>query len=225
MCSQKSQAKLGQLSQTLPVPAVTCDVQWWTSEDECKWVSIPHDLFSWNKHDLTLLMTQLTFEYIDKGFLTMLTLCMLGPLCHAGLFFPSSSCSMLPPSLLGLDCLSRSLSWGLALPHPLPSGWPHFPQVPGNTLPLCRALYPWEREWRRRTSRREWQDQSVASWIQDGPVHTSTSHILEGQVWPYSTVQHAGRIITRPWKIMYIHICLIIFSFPFLSISQWKICI
>ncbi len=48
----------------------------------------------------------------------MLTLCTLGPVCHAWLLFPSSSCSMLPPSLLTVDCLSRSLSGGPGPPSP-----------------------------------------------------------------------------------------------------------
>ncbi len=52
------------------------------------------------------------FILIDKDHLRMLTLCTLGPLHHAWLFVPSSSCSMLllTPSLPAVDCLSRSLS-------------------------------------------------------------------------------------------------------------------
>jgi hypothetical protein len=116
----------------LCVPDVTCDVQWWTSEDECKWV-LRHMIYSpeTNMASICIYIINdlITFEYINKGPLTMLTLCTLGPLCHAWLFFPSSSCSMLPPSLLGLDCLSNSLSGGLALPLPFP-GLNPFPSGP-----------------------------------------------------------------------------------------------
>ncbi len=100
-----------------------------------------YDLFSWNKYDITfdIIDNLIKFEYIDKGPVRMLTLCMLGPLRHAWLFFPSSSSSMLPPSLLGVDCLNASCLGGLALPHPLPLSWPHFPQAPGNALLLCQA--------------------------------------------------------------------------------------
>jgi hypothetical protein len=126
----------------LCVPDVTCDVQWWTSEDECKLV-LRHMIRSpeTNMASICIYIINdlITFEYINKGPLTMLTLCTLGPLCSAWLFFHSSSCSILPPSLLGLDCLSNSLSGWPGPPSPLPLGWPHFPQVPGNTLPLCRT--------------------------------------------------------------------------------------
>ncbi len=90
----------------------------------------PYDLFSWNKYDIStyIINNLITFKYIDKGSLTMLTLCTLGPLCHAWLFFPSSSCSMLPLSLLGFDCLSRSLS-----------GWPGSPSHPSPGL----TPFPW----------------------------------------------------------------------------------
>ncbi len=50
----------------------------------------------------------------------MLTLCTLVPLRHTRLFFPSSSCSMLPPSLLVVDCLSPFLSGGPGPPSPPP---------------------------------------------------------------------------------------------------------
>jgi hypothetical protein len=46
---------------------------------------------------------------------------------------------MLPPSLLGVDCLSPSLLGGPGPPSPLPLPWPHFPKVPVNALPLCWA--------------------------------------------------------------------------------------
>ncbi len=68
----------------------------------------------------------------------MLTLCTLAPLRHTWLFFPSSSCSMLPPSLLGVDCLSPSLSGGPGPPSTPPPpllSWPHFRQVPGKPYP------------------------------------------------------------------------------------------
>jgi hypothetical protein len=117
------------------------DVQWRNIRGWMQMVLTPYDLLSWNKHDINfnIIDNLTTFDYIDKGPLKMLTLCTLGPLRHVWLFFPSSSCSMLPPSLLGVDCLSRFLSGGPALPHPLPLSWPHFPQVSGNALPFCRA--------------------------------------------------------------------------------------
>ncbi len=101
--------------------------------------STPYDLFSWNKHDLNIYIINdlIKFEYIDKGFLKMLTLCTLCPLCHAWLFFPSSSCYMLPPSLLGLECLSRPLS-GLA---PLPWADPVSPRSWTTPYPFVGHSY------------------------------------------------------------------------------------
>ncbi len=78
-------------------------------------------------------------KYTGEGYLTTLTLCTLRPRCHTCLFLPSSSCSMLPPSSLGLDCLSCSLSGGPALHPPIPLDWPHLPQVLGNALSPHRA--------------------------------------------------------------------------------------
>jgi hypothetical protein len=65
---------------------------------------------------LTLVILHL-ITLIQKSFLKMLTLCMLAFLHHARLVLPSSSCSMLSPSLLGIDCLSFPLPGGL---DPLP---------------------------------------------------------------------------------------------------------
>ncbi len=55
---------------------------------------------------------------------------------------PDSSFLLLPAPCCLLPRWELSLSpclGGLALPHPLPLSWPHFPQVPGNTPLLCRA--------------------------------------------------------------------------------------
>jgi hypothetical protein len=45
----------------------------------------PYDLFSLYKYDINfdIIDNSITFEYIDKGPLRTLTLCMLGPLRHA----------------------------------------------------------------------------------------------------------------------------------------------
>ncbi len=96
------------------------DVRWRNTRGWMRMVLMPYDLFSWNKYDINLDIIDniITFEYIDKGPLRMLTLSTLGPLHHAWLFFPSSYCSMLPPSLLGVDCLSRFLSGGPGPPSP-----------------------------------------------------------------------------------------------------------
>jgi hypothetical protein len=68
----------------------------------------------------TLILTLSTLHLItlQKDFLKMLTLCTLGPLHHAWLVLPSTSCSLLPPSLLGVDCLSPSLLGGPSPPSP-----------------------------------------------------------------------------------------------------------
>ncbi len=101
-----------------------------------------YDLFSWNKYDIHFDINDnlITFEYIDKSPLRMLSLCTLGPLHHACLFFPSYSCSMLSPSLRGVDCLSRFLSGGTGPPSPPSPDLTPFPS--GNALPLC-----WAQKW------------------------------------------------------------------------------
>ncbi len=119
------------------------DIRWRTSEDECKWFFTPYDLFSWNKYDikLNIIDNPITFKYIDKGPKWMFILCMLSPLRHAWLFFPFSSCSMLPPSLLGFDCLSRSLSRGPGPP------WPPSPELtPFSSGPRQSLTLPLHRE-------------------------------------------------------------------------------
>jgi hypothetical protein len=81
-------------------------------------------------NNLDIIDNLITFEYIDKGPLRMLILCMLGPLRHAWLFFPSSSCSMLPPSLLRVDCSSRFMSGGPGPPSPPSLELTPFPSGP-----------------------------------------------------------------------------------------------
>jgi hypothetical protein len=68
-------------------------------------------------------------------------MCTMALLHHPWPILPSSSCSMLPPSLLGVDCLSTvpPCLGGPALFYPLPLSCPHFPQVPGKALHLCWA--------------------------------------------------------------------------------------
>ncbi len=69
-------------------------------------------------------------------------------ICMRWSFFitPDSSFLLLPSPCCLLPCweltayLLCSLG-GLALPHPSPLSWPHFPQVPGNALHSCRAHY------------------------------------------------------------------------------------
>jgi hypothetical protein len=46
-------------------------------------------------------------------------------------------CCLLP--CWGLTAYLPPCLWGLALPHPPPLSWPHFPQVPGNAPLLCWA--------------------------------------------------------------------------------------
>jgi hypothetical protein len=50
----------------------------------------------------------------------MLTVCTLVLLHNTQPVLPSSPCSMLPPSLLGVDCYLPSCLGGTALPRPLP---------------------------------------------------------------------------------------------------------
>ncbi len=124
--------------------------------DECAWrdlwrtvmnirgwmqmCSTPFDLFSWNKHGIKIYMINNTWIHWQGSFNNAHSV-------HTGssssrlALLSFSACSMLPPSLVGLDCLSRSLSRGPALLRPLPLGWPQFPQVPGNALPPCRAQW------------------------------------------------------------------------------------
>ncbi len=108
-------------------------VQWLIVRGWMQMVLMPCDLFSKHIDKLT------TFEHIDKGLLKM-------PLrARWFLFVPPGSSFLLPPApcwLLPCWELTAYLPpclGGLALPHPLPLSWPHFPQVPGNALPLCRA--------------------------------------------------------------------------------------
>jgi hypothetical protein len=82
----------------------------------------------------------ITFKYIDKGPLRMLTLCTLGPLRHAWLFFPSSSCSMLPPSLLGVYCCSCFLSGGPGPPSPPSLELTPFPTGPRQRPTLVSGI-------------------------------------------------------------------------------------
>ncbi len=107
----------------------------------------PYDLFSWNKYDIDfdICDSLIILIHIDKDHLRMLTLCMLGPLRHSWLFFPSSSCSMLllPLSLQAVDCLSRSLSGRLGPPSfplpgltPFPSGPRQHPTLLSGTITL-----------------------------------------------------------------------------------------
>jgi hypothetical protein len=125
------------------------EVRWRNIRGWMQIVSTPYDLFSWNKSDINLNIIDnlITFKYIEKGPLRMLTLCTQGPLRHVWLFFPSSSCSILPPSLLGIDCLSRFLSGGPGPPSPpspeltpFPSGPRRRPSPPSGTKTLntCR---------------------------------------------------------------------------------------
>ncbi len=104
-------------------------------------VLTPYDLFSWNKRNIILISTTLhVIILLQIPFWKMQPLCTLVLLHHAGLVLPSSSFPMLPPSLLGVDCLSSLLSGGPGPPsHLLPLSWPHFPQVPGIALLSCRA--------------------------------------------------------------------------------------
>jgi hypothetical protein len=60
----------------------------------------------------------------------MLILCTLVPLHHAWLVLPSFSCSMLPPSLPGVDCLSSSLLGGPGPPSPPSPELTPFPSGP-----------------------------------------------------------------------------------------------
>jgi hypothetical protein len=98
---------------------------WWhTSKDECKWfIAIWFILLKQiNKHDngltinngsTALIIYTRTVKrhlYSTLRTLIVLTLCVMGPLRHAWLFFPSSSCSMrlLSPPLLAVNRLSCS---------------------------------------------------------------------------------------------------------------------
>jgi hypothetical protein len=90
-----------------------------TSEDECKWFSL-HMIYSPETNAvLTLSLAILhLITLLQKAFLKMLTLFTLTPLHHAQPVLPSSSCSMLPPSMLVVDCSSSSLLMGPSPPSP-----------------------------------------------------------------------------------------------------------
>jgi hypothetical protein len=80
-----------------------------------------------------LILTSSTLHVItllQKAFLKMLTLCMLVPPHHAQPALPSSYCSMLPTSLLGVDCLSSSLLGGPGPPSPPSPELTPFPSGP-----------------------------------------------------------------------------------------------
>ncbi len=106
------------------------------SEDECKWfIAIWFILLKQtNKYDNEFNMYDglIIFTHTDNNIKARLNLCTMGPLCHAWLFFPSSSCSMqlLTTSLLAVDCLSCSLSGGPGPPSSPPSGSSPFPLGP-----------------------------------------------------------------------------------------------
>jgi hypothetical protein len=82
----------------------------------------PYDLFSWNKYDINIYIINnlIIFQYFDKGPLIMLTLCTLGPLCHASLSFllPPAPCCLIP--CWGLTAYLAPCLEGLAPPRPLP---------------------------------------------------------------------------------------------------------
>ncbi len=101
-----------------------------TSEDECKWFW-RHMIYS-PETNTTLILTSSIIHPITllKAFLKMFTLCTLGPLHHAWPVLPSSSCSMSPPSLLGVDCLSPSLLGGPGPPSPPSPELTPFPSGP-----------------------------------------------------------------------------------------------
>jgi hypothetical protein len=126
-----------QISPALYVPDVTFDIQWWTSEDECKWVFTPYYLFSWNKHNINIYVMNdlITFEYIDRVLNNAHSV-------HAG----SSSSCLAPPSFFlllhvaslfaGAWLLISLLVWG---------AWPsltHFPQADPISLRSQATPYP-----------------------------------------------------------------------------------
>ncbi len=123
----------------LQASRVVCQTWWWrTSKDECKWFIAIWFILLKQKASMTMrsrytiswdiinIYTQGDWTFTD----ILHTLCMMGPLCHVWLFFPSSSCSM---GLLFAPRLE-----GRALPCSPYLDWPHFPRVPGTILPLCR---------------------------------------------------------------------------------------
>jgi hypothetical protein len=60
--------------------------------------------------ELTLTLATLhLITLLQRAFLKILSLCTIAPLHNARPVLPSYSCSMLPPSLLGVNCLSFSL--------------------------------------------------------------------------------------------------------------------
>ncbi len=119
------------------VPDVTHDVQWRNIRGWMQMVLTPNDLFSWNKYDINfnIIDNLITFEYINKPPLRMLTLCTLGHLHHAWLFFSYASCTKLPPSLLGDGCLACFLSGGPGPPSPPSLELAPFPSGPRRQRP------------------------------------------------------------------------------------------
>ncbi len=94
-------------------------------------VFTPYDLFSWNKHGINFNISNITSKYIiTNAFLTMLALCTMALLHHAWPVLPSSSCSMLPPSLLGVNCLSSPPLAGPGPPSPPSPELTPFPSGP-----------------------------------------------------------------------------------------------
>ncbi len=72
------------------------------------------------------------------------TLCTMGPLCHAWLFFPSSLLlyEAVVSSSAGDQLLILLPAWGARpSPHSPYPGWPYFPQAPGTFPTLCWTQY------------------------------------------------------------------------------------
>ncbi len=112
-----------------------------TSENECKWFQ-SHLIYS-PETNMTLILTSLTIYYHLNTLIKVLWECSL---CARWVLFvtpdssfllPSAPCCLLP--CWELTAYLASCLGGLALLHPLPLRWPHFPQVPGSALPLCQV--------------------------------------------------------------------------------------
>ncbi len=133
------------------VPDAVGDIQYRNIRGWMQMVLTPYDLFSWNKHDINLniIDNPITFEYIDKG-LWECSLCArwaLSIMPDSSFLLPPAPCCLLP--CWELTAYLASCLGGLALPRPLPLSWPHFPQVPGNTLPLCQVQLLYQTMWSR----------------------------------------------------------------------------